>query len=189
YVESWSFGLQRELDRNTALEIRYLGNRSVQNGENWNLNEPNIEEHGFKEEFNLAMANLQANIGANRGNTFRYAGPGTGTFPLPTLFAHLVGRGNANDASLYSTAATSPFANATLINRLAVNSPAPYTLASDLYNDATRRANAEAAGLPRNLFLVNPDLTDVIYIGNGGYNNYKSLVLPLPRRLLSGLPF
>src|SRR5262249_23453852 len=187
YVESWSFGLQRELDKNTALEIRYVGNRSLQNGENWNLNEANILENGFKDEFKFAMANLQANIAANRGNTFRYAGPGTGTFPLPTLFAYLVGRGNANDASLYSTAAASPFANATLINRLAVNSPAPYTLASDLYNDSTRRASAEAAGLPRNLFLVNPDLTDVIYMGNGGYTNYNSVVVEVRRRLVKGL--
>ena len=187
YVESWTIGLQRELDKNTALEIRYVGNRSLQNGENWNLNEANIVENGFKEEFKLAMANLQANIAANRGNTFRYAGPGTGTSPLPATFAYLVGRGNPSDASLYSTASTSPFANTTLVNRLAVNSPIPYMFASDLYTDATRRANAEAAGLPRNLFLVNPDLTDVIYMGNGGYTNYNSVVFEVRRRLVKGL--
>src|SRR5262245_6293203 len=187
YVESWTLGVQRELDKNTALEVRYVGNRSLQNGESWNLNEANILENGFKDEFQLAMANLQANIAANRGTTFRYAGPGTGTYPLPTTFAYLVGRGNANDASLYSTASTSPFANTTLVNRLAVNSPAPYTFASDLYTDATRRANAEAAGLPRNLFLVNPDLTGVTYMGNGGYTNYNSVVVEMRRRLVKGL--
>jgi len=186
YVQSYSFGFQRELNKDTALEVRYVGNFSIKRSETINLNEVNLDENGFMNEFKLAMANLQANIAANRGSTFRYAGAGTGTAPLPILLGFLTGSRNASDPNAY-TAAT--FSNTTLVNRLAQNNPAPSTLASDIYNDASRRAFGEAAGYARNFFYVNPDLDDVNLIRNGGYTRYNSLNIELRRRFSKGLMF
>ena len=184
YVQSYMLGIQRQLSRNTALEVRYVGNFSLLRSETVNLNEVNLLENGFMDEFKIAMANLQANNAGGRGATFRYAGPGTGTSPLPILLGFLTASRNAGDPNAY-TAAT--FSNATLVNRLAANNPVPYTLASDIYNDATRRQNGINAGYASNFFYVNPDLDDVNLIRNGGYTRYNSLAVEFHQRLTKGL--
>src|SRR5262249_32704380 len=58
YVESWNISLQRSLSRNTALDIRYVGNRSERALSAINLNETNIVESGFLDQFKLAQNNL-----------------------------------------------------------------------------------------------------------------------------------
>src|SRR5439155_16506068 len=84
YTESWTFGIQREVSKNLAVEVRYVGNRFLQNWQtnNLNLNENNIVENGLLNEFRLAQANLQANIAAGKGNTFAYTGSGTSPLPI-----------------------------------------------------------------------------------------------------------
>ena len=57
-VESWNAGIQRELTSNLALEIRYQANHGVGLTDQFNLNEVNIFENGFLNEFNNAATNL-----------------------------------------------------------------------------------------------------------------------------------
>lgn len=71
-VRSFSFGYQREIDKNTVIEFRYVGNRGVGLQRQYNLNEFNTIENGFADEFALAQANLYANEAAfAAGNTSR----------------------------------------------------------------------------------------------------------------------
>jgi hypothetical protein len=185
YVMSWSFGLQRELTRSMALEVRYVANRGLQQRTSFNLNEVNLVENGFLNEFKLAQANLQANIAAGRGNNFRYFGAGTGTAPLPTILSYFSGKVDPNVAANYNS---SLFANTTFLNPLAVQNAAPATFATSLYNNANQRANALAAGLPANFFLVNPNLQGgASFTGNGGHTYYDSGVVELRRRMSNGL--
>ena len=58
YVQSWSLGVQRSLTRDMAVEVRYVGNHGVALWERENLNEVNIFENGFLNEFKLAQQNL-----------------------------------------------------------------------------------------------------------------------------------
>src|SRR5262249_41244929 len=58
YVQSWDFGLQREITRNTVLEIRYVGNHGTDLWRQVNINEINIFENGFSDEFKVAQRNL-----------------------------------------------------------------------------------------------------------------------------------
>jgi hypothetical protein len=168
-----------------AIEFRYVGNFNLQNLTSFNLNERNFQTNGFFEEFKLAQANLQANITARRGNTFRYFGPGTGTAPLPIILGYFSGRVDPNAAASYTS---TNFTSTTFVNLLARNNPDPSTFALNLYNDATRRANALNAGLPVNLFLVNPGLLGgASFTGNGGFNRYDSGVVEFRRRLSQGL--
>ncbi|HSK09052.1 MAG TPA: TonB-dependent receptor, partial [Vicinamibacterales bacterium] len=188
YVHSFSLGFQRSVTRNTAVELRYTGNRNrggfVIGGRNYN--EVNIRENGFLDEFKVAQANLQANIAANRGNTFRYFGEGTGTSPLPIMLGYFSGSNAATDPGQYTSTL---FSNSTYLNYLAQYNPNPRSLASSLYGDATRRGNALNANLPANLFLVNPD------VGGGGtwmttnerWTNYDALQIEVRRRLSAGL--
>src|SRR5215472_8626428 len=74
-VQSWSVGIQRELGRDTALEIRYVANHATGLWRQDNINEVNIFENGFLTEFNNAVSNL---------NIFAAANPGCGTAGHPS---------------------------------------------------------------------------------------------------------
>jgi hypothetical protein len=206
YVQSWTFGIQREITKNMAVEVRYVGNRFLQGWTTYNLNnvENNIVENGLLNEFKLAQANLRANIAAGRGNTFAYFGPGTGTSPLPITLAYFAGfpASQAGDASRYTTAANSGnsnFTSSTFVNTLALNNPnicnsvgtgncATSSYSANLDASATFRANALKAGLPANFMLTNPDLRGGANLtGNGGYTTYNALQVELRRRMAKGL--
>ena len=189
YVQSWAFGIQREVTRNTVLEVRYVGNHLSRQWTTENLNEINVVENGFLNEFQLAQANLLANMAAGRGSTFRYFGAGTGTSPLPiTLaFASGVPAAQAGDASKYTSTL---FSNTTYVNALAINQPATATFISNLStNSAAQRANAAAAGLPANFFQVNPGVSAANLLTNLGGSSYNAGTLDVRRRLTKGLQF
>jgi hypothetical protein len=203
YTQSWSLGLQREISKDMALELRYVHTVNLQQWVTYNLNEVNITGNGFLDEFKKAQANLQANIKAGRGNNFRYAGPGTGTFPLPIYLAYFSGAPkNANgvnvkpDPNLASSYSSSLFANGGFVSPLAANNPNPFGPASastsgtatGLYADPGRRQNAIDAGLAPNFFVANPGLLGgANFTGNGGYSRYDGLQVELRRRLSRGL--
>lgn len=187
YVQSWSFGIQREINRDTVIEARYVGNRGVKLWQQFNLNETNVVENGFLSEFRQAQANLQANIAAGRGANFRYAGPNTGTAPLPIILAFLTGQ-PASAAGTVANYANANFANATLVNALAANGPSWGTFTSNFISNATFRGNGLAAGLPANFFIVNPGkLGGGWSIENNGRTAYDSLQIELRRRMAKGL--
>jgi len=192
YSESWTVGIQRAITRNTAVEVRYVGTHNLQTWTTFDFNEANIVENGFLDEFKKAMNNLQANMAAGRGTTFAYTGA-AGTSPLPIFLAYFNGQpaAQAGDAARYSG---TNWTNSTFLGYLARTNPQPYLFASastgsnpGLYSDATRRANALTAGLPANLFVVNPDLLGGANLtGNGGYTRYDGLQVELRRRMSHG---
>jgi hypothetical protein len=97
--------IQRELTKDLAVEVRYFGNYSARNIATRGINTVNIVENGLLEEFKLAQANLRANVTANRGATFQYFGPGTGTSPLPISLAYFSGvpAAQAGNPALYTS--------------------------------------------------------------------------------------
>jgi hypothetical protein len=192
--QSWSVSLQRALGSKMAVDLRYIGTRGRDLWANVDYNEANIIENGFVNEFRLAQQNLQSNIRAGRGNTFRYFGPGTGTSPLPIYLAYFSGipAARAGDASLYTAAS---WGDTNFTNPLAVFNPQPYTPAgvaanTGLDGSSARRANAAAAGLPVNFFRVNPDLQAGAELRtNSGNTSYHGFEVQLKRRFHRGLSF
>jgi hypothetical protein len=188
YADTWTAGIQRAIGRDMAIDVRYVGSRSRGNWYAYNLNEINIIDNGFLDEFKLAQANLQANIAAGRGANFRYFGPGTGTSPLPITLAYLSGLPASSAADPASYASTL-FTSNTFLNPLARFNPNPFSFARNLYLDG-RHANALQAGLPANFFLLNPDLQGGANVtGNGGGSRYHGLAIELRRRFSKGLQF
>jgi hypothetical protein len=195
YSQSWTFGIQRELGQNTAIEFRYVGARNLRGWTTYDLNsvEFNIAENGLLNEFKLAQANLQANKAAGRGNTFAYTGA-PGTSPLPITLAFFSGR-PASDAGAPGNYTSTNFTNATFLNALAVNNPnvccGTSSYAGALDNNGTFRSNAfdmTKGNLQANLFLTNPGLRGgANFTGNGGYSRYDALQIDLRRRLAKGL--
>lgn len=190
YADSWTIGVQRGITKNMAGEVRYVGTRARQQWTTYNYNELNIIENGVLNEFKLAQANLQANVAAGLASQgFRYRGPGTGTSPLPIILGYFSGvaAANAGDAARYTSTL---FTNTTFLNPLSRHNPNPFNFGNALDNDATRRANALAAGLPANFLRANPDkLGGALVTGHGDFTNFNSLQLELRRRLANGIQF
>ncbi len=188
YVQSWSFGIQREVSKDTVLEVRYIGDHGLRPWTTVNYNETNIVENGFLKEFEAAQVNLQANMAAGRGSTIKYAGPNTGTSPLPITLGYFSGvaAAQAGDTTKYTS---SLFSNTTYVNTLAIYNPAPTTFVSSLTGNATQRASALAAGLPSNLFVVNPDKARANLLTNFGGSTYNAATVDFRRRFAKGLLF
>ncbi|HVL66236.1 MAG TPA: carboxypeptidase regulatory-like domain-containing protein [Vicinamibacterales bacterium] len=191
YAQTWTAGVQRKLTRDTAIEVRYVGTRSLHGWTTYNYNEINIVENNFLNEFRQAQANLAANIAAGRGNTFAFTGA-PGTAPLPIFLAHYNGRPQSQAGNPANYTGTN-WTNATFLGFLAARNPQPYSFASTnstngLLGNATFRNNSITAGLPRNFWVVNPDLLGGANVeGNGGYTKYNSMQVDFRKRLSGGL--
>jgi hypothetical protein len=189
WARTWTAGWQRKVSANMVAEVRYVGTRAGDQWEDYDFNEINIVENGFLDEFRRAQQNLQANIAAGRGPTFRYFGEGTGTVPLPIFLAYFSGQpaSAAGNTALYTSTL---FSNSTFVNPLAHFNPQPFVAANALDAELARRSNALSAGLPANFLVVNPHLLGGAEItGNGGGTSYHSLQLELRKRLSHNLQF
>lgn len=82
YVESWNFGIQRKLPGNNVFEINYVGNHAVHMWMASDLNETNIFENGFLQEFQHA----QQDLAIQGGTSFADTGA-AGLIPLPIFDA------------------------------------------------------------------------------------------------------
>jgi hypothetical protein len=191
YSRSYTAGFQRSLDRDTAVEVRYVGTRNVDGLTEENWNERILFENGFVEDFRRAQANLQASIAAGCGGTgqpacsFAFRGPGTGTSPLPIYLAYFngVNGSQADNAALYTG---TNWTNTTFVGRLGARNPDVSGSAGDLDGNAGRRANALAAGLPANFFVLNPQASSVNVSRGESFTRYDSLQIELRRRFARG---
>ncbi len=194
YSDTWTAGMSRALGRTSAIEVRYVGTRSRLQWTSYNMNEANILENGFLDEFKLAQANLQANIaaGGSRAGSFAYFGPGTGTSPLPIYLAFFSGlpKGRSEDATAYTSG---NFRSSSFVNPLQMFNSNPFTPAgtnstTGLAGDPGRQTNSIAAGLAPNFFRANPDMLGGANVtGHGGYTTYNALQMMYRRRLSAGL--
>jgi hypothetical protein len=200
YVESWTFGIQREIKKDNVFEIRYVGNRGHQLWRQVDLNEQVMFENGTLAEFKLAQANTLANLAAGRGFTMKYFGAGTGTVPLPILFKEIqsttVG-GVPSDVNNPAHYASTLWANSTVLaglNPLNSNPGAGrccvgfWGVITSTLNEATFGPNRAAWGVPLNFFIVNMNKRGGSFlINNGGQTWYDAVTLEFRRRFSKGL--
>jgi hypothetical protein len=203
YVESWTAGIQREIMKDTVFEARYVGNRGRKLTRLYAINEVNTIENGFLNEFKLAQANLLANNNSgatNRRGSFAYFGAGTGTSPLPITLGYFSGVPTANAGTCVTSGPTpgnplcttlynsGNWTSTTITNVLLGINANPVSYAGTLSGNAGLRANALAAGLQRNFFVVNPDVpAGAFVIDNGAMSTYDALQVELRRRMSAGL--
>jgi hypothetical protein len=201
-TRSYSVGLQRALSKLMVVEVRYVGTRLVDGTttENWNCangqvnNCPgrNFTSNGFLDEFRLAQQNLQVAIAQGCGQagrpacSFAYQGPGTGTFPLPIYLGNFNGtpRGQSGEAARYTG---NNWIDTARLAELAARNPNPGAAVNALYASAAFRTSFEAAGYPRNFFVLNPDVTNANITTNGRTTTYDALQINLRRLLSAGL--
>ncbi len=172
YVESWNVGFQRELDPNTVIEIRYVGNHGVGLWRTINLNEVNIYENGFLNQFqaadnNLNIARAAQPAGATPTNNFGNQGL-PGQVNVPILSTALGTTTDQTTATYLVQGQAGASANAIATN-------------------ASRMANLVKAGYPVNLFQVNPIFANANELVNAGSSTYNSGQIEIRRRLSGGL--
>ena len=191
-VRNWTAGFARSVSKDTAVEIRYVGNRGDNQWSATNYNTirtENLLANGFMDEFKLAMGNLQANNASGvtgRVGSFAYFGAGTGTVPLPIFLAYFSGRNDVTNSAAYTNASTT-WANSTIAGRLAAPSPCPTCAAGDLDGNLTRRNQAAALGYPANFFVTNPAVNNNNVTDSGAFSDYHAMQVEMRRRLSHGL--
>jgi hypothetical protein len=190
YAQTWTGGIRRKLSQDIGLEVRYVGTRHLQGWQTYDLNETDIVNNGFVNEFRQAQANLRANIAAGQASRgFAYTGlPGTG--PLPIYLGYFTGN-PASQAGNPAAYTGTLWNNTNFTNPLAMFNPNPFTPAgtnanTGLAGDPTRRANALRAGLPPNLFQLNPDISSAQFESNSGYTKYDALQIDVTKRMSHG---
>ncbi|PYQ98942.1 MAG: hypothetical protein DMF97_11745, partial [Acidobacteria bacterium] len=198
-ADSVSVGIQRGLDRNTSVEVRYVGTRGHDSWIAQNYDEFDMFGNGFLSEFRKAQANLQANIAAGRGATFAYTGA-AGTTPLPIFLAYFNGVNNASSGDPAKYAGPN-WTNSSTLSFLAARNPNPFAFAclnaagctdttrqNGFIGNALFRANALAAGLPANFFMANPGALAGAFVTNSlGRTTYNALQMEVRRRFAGGL--
>ncbi|MGH7463111.1 MAG: hypothetical protein ACREMA_19050, partial [Longimicrobiales bacterium] len=148
--------------------MRYVGNHGTRLWRQININEVNIFENGFLDEFKIAQENLAI---ARRTN------------PASNQFAGLAGQ---RPLSIIQTALgfNSDTTFATYLQRGQAGQ-----FATDIAGNATRMANLTRAGYAPNLFRVNPTTVGggAFLLTNGGNSTYNALQIELRRRMRGGL--
>ena len=180
YVQSWSVGIQREIAKNTALEIRYVGNHGTSLWRQYELNEVNIFENGFLSEFNIARENLRlARLVNPASNNFGPQAAVPGTRPIPIISTALATTNDEGFATtirrgLAGSLANSIAFNTTRMNRLINGNVIP----SVTLTDGTKVSN---------FFIVNPLATGGSFlVTNDGHSTYNALQVEVRRRFTDG---
>lgn len=201
YVENWNFGIQRELPGNFVVEVDYVGNRSVHDWMNYNLNEINATSNGFLKSFKTAQANLAANQAGGCGTTFADNTGCTGVAATPLFDAAFNGNGistAANDAGGYANNGFGSFIYdlqtgqaGAMANTLATT----YSYLCNMVGGANGSAFSPCAGstgsgtYPINYFEANPYATygEAQILGDPGWSTYNSLQISVRHPVGHGL--
>lgn len=161
YSQSWNLGIQRQIGKNNALEVRYLGNRVVHQWIAMNLNEVNIfATKGTDPSFLAQFQQAQANLGINAANGYDNKRDSSGNL-LPGHF-------NQTFANLgFTGEASMPVFTAAFAGEPA--GPTGQPAVDYGYQGFLSLLNQGQAGAFANV-LTNP------YGGNGGANYFCNLV-------------
>jgi hypothetical protein len=195
YVQQWNIGIEREIFRDTALEVRYVGNRGVKLTRGIDINQVVVSGNGFLDDFRRAQGNLLSSEAENARQAaagipsaqrvvispdFNQAVPGSQRL---TIFPQVGRRG-------FYTNATGSTLDAAIVNLIRqgqvgevvqtyVNARATYL------TPGTNRAVLS----PGFFLRANPEAGGVDLISNGSFSNYNALQAEIRRRLRSGVYF
>jgi len=162
YVQSWSFGIERQVSKDWKIGAVYVGNHAVGIWRAVNLNQIEIRNNGFLDAFRIAQSNLAASGGKS------LLGQSLGT--LEPLFK-LVPSSQFNAITQGQAAALADFLDTTTLQT------------------GQRGGLVTLAGLPVTFFRFNPQVQNLNIGGNRSHSTWNGLKLSVNRRLQSGLYF
>ncbi len=219
YTESWNLGIQRQVGQALALEVRYVGSRSLRQWFNINPNEVNIFgvtsqlPNSFLTQFKNAQTNLAINnASSNSAYQGSFANHGLpGQLPTPIFAAAF--QGGAEFPTTCPDGNAADYCNGNFVTELqtgqagtmagtlaGINGTAPYlcnlvgtTFSPCATNVTPGTFNAAGAGYPINYFQANPYAQSLggapSYTVAEGYSNYNALQVDFRQRAWHGLQF
>ncbi len=187
YVQQWNFGIQRELPGGNALEIRYVGTLTLHSWLGLNINESNIFENGFLQEFQNAQNNLKINQANGKGNTaFNNGLPGQVALPIETAAF-----GSSPTAGGWTQFVTQLQTGAAGAMARTMNSTTSYLCNLIGSTNFTPCAGYKGNGYPLNFWNINPYARTggLNYLDAAGTSNYQGLQVEFRQRLTHGMQF
>jgi hypothetical protein len=193
YTENWNFGIQREIIKDTVLEVRYVGTASHSGWRRIDYNEVNIFENGFLQEFQNAQNNLKINAANGIPNNFQFKGF-PGQVPLPIFDAAFGARGscgancnailgNYTNINTFITPLLQGQAGA-VANTLATDRNFVCRMFGSTFAPCFNKFGVNAPGpYPINFFLTNPfSAGPLLLTEDSGATNYNGLQVNLRGR-------
>ncbi len=163
YVQQWTIGLQHRIMRDTAVELRYVGNHGVKLSRAVDLNQVLLPP-AFVEDFRRAQRNLAANADP-------YAGEPLQIFPQLGFAGFLQSGGVQN-----------------MIRNGEIGQYVGGFLAPNrIFFFEGEGGERFGATLPISFFLRNPNAFVGDFVGNNAFSRYNALQFEVRRRLRSGL--
>lgn len=162
YYEQWNFSIERELGWDTALSLRYVGNRGVKLLTNINYNQIDVINNGFATD--IARAQMNGFLAQQRNGVFdpRYNPNIPGSQPLPVINGQLGG-------GLITNPVVLPY-----VAQGAAADLAQLYVTNGLFNS---------------FFLPNPNNYFAIVLDNSGYSTYNAFQVEVRRRFSQALGF
>ena len=204
YTQNYTFGIQRELWKNSVLEVAYVGTNSKLAWRTTNLNEVDIFGNGFLNEFNNAKSNLEIyrqnnpTCGQSGQPQCSFANTGlSGQVPLPIIEAAFGRRGTLGPVTAGNGFQSTGFiatldngAAGSLATTLATSQDFVCRMFGNTFSPCTRvLPTANAPGpYPINFFLLNPFVAGrMTYVDDTGWHNYNGLQVQLRQRFSQGI--
>jgi hypothetical protein len=185
YAQSYSFGIQRQLGKSMAVEVRFVRSRGTHLWRQYNLNEVNIFENGFLDVFKAAARNLSIYTAANPGCTAagncNYGNSGLpGQVNVPLITTAINSSVDLNTTTLLQQGQAGALANGIAFNLGRMNR----LIAAGLIPFTTLPDGSKAS----NFFIVNPQTTGGAFLMTNGIDtSFNALQIELRRRLSKGL--
>ncbi len=203
YYEEWTFGIQHEILPDTALEVRYVGNRGVGLRTLKDFNEYNITAPSqfispftgqvgqtFAQAFLAAQINLACNrlnmAGPHSGNNFLDQGLGC-SMANPLMDALIFGDvgeldGDSQMIDALDRNEAGEFLDELTIDQSTAPSPGESEPRGGAFWGAVLRGD-----IPLNFFRVNPFVMSARGMVNDGFSTYHALEVELRKRMSHGL--
>lgn len=179
YTQSWNLGIQRDLGASRVIEFRYNGSRTIHQWIAQNINEVNIFENGFLNEFKHAQANLAINGGTS------FAPGAAGTYALPIMTAAGVSFTDAGFIQNLQNGQAGSFAGT-----LAGTRDYFCNMVGSTFSPCGTSYGA-GAGYPINFWMANPyaigSWTGAAYMTDIGFSNYSALQVELRQKAWHGV--
>jgi Carboxypeptidase regulatory-like domain len=169
YVQNWSVVVQRELFKDSVIEVRYVGNKGTKLVRGYDINEVNIFSTGILEAFKAVQAGGSHPLFEQ---IFRGLNLGLGTINGTTVTAGASLRRNGNTDDFFAMGDVGEFVSF-------LNNTSNFT--------GVRGGLLRRAGLAENFILANPQFAAARLTTNTAGSTYHSLQLDFNKRFSRGL--
>ncbi|MFQ5927551.1 MAG: hypothetical protein ACE5MH_08975, partial [Terriglobia bacterium] len=196
YYNEWTFGLQREVLPNLALEARYVGQRGVKLRRMANFSEINIfafdpvTNMSFLDSFIIAQQNLACNTSQGLSKFgFSDASGAPCIIPNPLMAALIAGDPGRLDSRSRLVRALERNAPGEFVYRLTQNQTSRVGGKGSRIRGGSWWGAVLDGRFPVNFFMANPFVADARMMNNDGFSTYHALELEVRRRFSGGFTF